>query len=53
MYEVFMQVLNFIKTQEIVFEWNSNTYTFTFWEIIISVLVIELGIYVIGRIIHG
>lgn len=53
MYDVFMAVLNFIKTTPISFQFHETTYEFTFWELALSIMVVELGIYVIRRIING
>lgn len=53
MADIFTSVFNFIKETAITFDWNGTSYSFTFWQIAISLLVLELGIYIIARIVKG
>ncbi len=53
MTEIFTTVLNFLKDTALTFEWNGTSYSFTFWQVAISLLVLELGIYIISRIVKG
>lgn len=53
MADIFGTVFDFLQTTAIVFDWSGNSYSFTFWQVALSLLVFELGIYIIGRIVKG
>lgn len=50
MAEVFMQVFNFMKTTQFDFEFNGSQFSFTFFEICITLMVIEIGIFIISKL---
>lgn len=50
---IFNTVLDFLKETAVSFEWNETTFSFTFWQIAITLLVFEIGIYIIARIVKG
>lgn len=50
MTDIFSMILNFMQTTALSFEFNNHTYSFTFWSITISILVIDVGIMIIRRI---
>lgn len=53
MASIFTTVLNFLKETAVSFEWNETSYSFTFWQIAITLIVLELGIYIVARIVKG
>lgn len=53
MTEIFTTTINFLKQTALTFNWNGVDYSFTFWQVAISLLVLELGIYIISRIVKG
>lgn len=50
---IFTTVIDFLKETAVSFDWNGTSYSFTFWQIAITLIVLELGIYIIARIVKG
>lgn len=46
---VFSQLLDFMQTQTISFEFVNTTYSFTFWDLTIAILVIDVGIFIVRK----
>lgn len=53
MSDIFGMVFDFLQSTALAFDWNGTSYSFTFWQIALTLLVLELGIYIIGRIVKG
>ena len=50
MAEVFMQVFNFMKTTQFDFEFNGSQFSFTIFEICMTIMVIDIGIFIISKL---
>lgn len=50
MAEIFTMIMDFMRTTAISFDFNGNTYSFTFWSIALAIMVIDVGILIIRRI---
>lgn len=50
MVEVFNQVLEYMRTTTLDFNFNGNDISFTFFEICVSLMVIEIGIFIVSKL---
>lgn len=50
MSEVIAQVIDYMRTNAVSFSFNGESYSFTWFELCISILVIEIGIFVVEKI---
>lgn len=50
MADIFSMIISFMKTTALTFEFNGNTYSFTFWALTVALLVVDVGVLIIRRI---
>ena len=50
MAEVFTQIINYMKNTPIEFSFNGSSYSFTWWEMCVGIMVISVGILVVEKI---
>lgn len=50
MAEVFNQIVAYMQENAIAFSFNGNSYEFTWWQFFVALMVMEVGIFVVGKI---